>query len=65
MTTACGSAKLAAGRRGSGFRRRPIAFADQVADDHQPGGDPDARLELDRFDIEATDKSMTPRAALA
>ena len=22
------------------------AFADQIADDHQPGGDPDARLEL-------------------
>ena len=32
------------------------AFADQIADDHQPGGDPDARLELDGFDIEATDR---------
>ena len=31
------------------------AFADQIADDDQPGGDPDARLELDGFDIEATD----------
>ena len=31
------------------------AFADQIADDHQPGGDPDARLQLDGFDIEATD----------
>ena len=35
------------------FLRR--AFADQIADDHQPGGDPDARLELGGFDIEATD----------
>jgi hypothetical protein len=25
------------------------AFADQIADDHQPSGDPDARLELSRF----------------
>ena len=32
------------------------AFADQVADDHQSGGDPDARLELDRLDIEAADR---------
>ena len=32
------------------------AFADQIADDHQPGGDPDARLQLDGFDIEATDR---------
>ena len=32
------------------------AFADQIADDHQPGGDPDARLELYGFDIEATDR---------
>ena len=30
------------------------SFADQIADDHHPGGDPDARLELDGFDIEAT-----------
>ena len=30
------------------------AFADQIADDHQPGGDADARLKLDGFDIEAT-----------
>ncbi len=29
------------------FLRR--AFADQIADDHQPGGDPDARLELRRI----------------
>jgi hypothetical protein len=35
------------------FLRR--SFADQIADDHQPGGDPDARLELDGFDIEAAD----------
>jgi hypothetical protein len=35
------------------FLRR--AFADQIADDHQPGGDPDARLEFDGFDIKATD----------
>jgi len=34
------------------FLRR--AFADQIADDHQPGGDPDARLELDGFESEAT-----------
>ena len=32
------------------------AFADQIADDHQPGGDPDAGLKLDGFDIEATDR---------
>jgi hypothetical protein len=32
--------------------RRSCAY--QIADDHQPGGDPDARLELDGFDIEAT-----------
>jgi hypothetical protein len=32
------------------------AFADQITDDHQPGGDPDTRLELDGFDIEATDR---------
>jgi hypothetical protein len=35
------------------FLRR--SFADQTADDHQPGGDPDARLELDVPDLEATD----------
>jgi hypothetical protein len=33
-------------------------FADQIADDHQPLGDPDARLELDGFDIEVPDTSM-------
>ena len=40
------------------------ALADQIADDHQPGGDPDARLELDGFDIEATDRvdDAQPRA---
>src|SRR5580704_2373119 len=32
------------------------AFADQIADDDQPGGDPDARLELGGFDVEATDR---------
>jgi hypothetical protein len=31
------------------------ALADQIADDHQPGGDPHPRLELGGFDIEATD----------
>ena len=31
------------------------AFADQIADDHQPGGDADARLQFDRFDIEPGD----------
>ena len=30
------------------------AFPDQIADHHQAGGDPDARLQLDGFDIEAT-----------
>ena len=35
------------------FLRR--ALADQIADDHQTGGDPDARVELDGFDIEAAD----------
>ena len=35
------------------FLRR--ALADQVADDHQPGGDPDARLQFGGSDIEATD----------
>jgi hypothetical protein len=41
------------------FPRRPLLLrrplANQIADDHQPGSDPDARLELDGFDIEATD----------
>ena len=32
------------------------AFADEVADDHEPGGDADARLQLDGFDIEAADR---------
>jgi hypothetical protein len=40
------------------FLRR--AFADQIADDHEPGGDPDTRLELDGFDIEATDSVGPP-----
>ena len=31
------------------------ACADQIADDHQPGGDPDPRLQLDGSDIEASD----------
>ena len=31
------------------------AFADQIADDHQPSGDPDARLELDGSDIQTSD----------
>jgi len=33
--------------------RRPCA--DQIADDHQSRGDPDARSELNGFDVEATD----------
>ena len=38
--------------------------ADQIADDDQPGGDADARLQLDRFDIEAADSvdRAQPRA---
>jgi hypothetical protein len=32
------------------------AFADQIADDHQPGGDPDARLQFDGPHIEAADR---------
>jgi hypothetical protein len=32
------------------------AFTDQIADDHQPGGNPNTRLELDGFDVEATDR---------
>ena len=39
------------------------ALADQIADDHQPGRNPDARLELGGFDIEANDASMTPSPA--
>ena len=40
------------------------ALADQIADDDQPGGDPDARLELDGFDIQAPDRidDAEPRA---
>jgi hypothetical protein len=30
-------------------------LANQIANDHQPGGNADARLELDGFDIETTD----------
>ena len=32
------------------------ALADHVADDHQTGGDADARLELYRFDLDAADR---------
>jgi hypothetical protein len=35
------------------FLRRP--FANQIADNHQPGRDADARLQRDGFDIEAAD----------
>jgi hypothetical protein len=35
------------------FLRR--ALADQITDNDQPGGDPDARLQLDRFDFQAGD----------
>src|SRR5215472_2128374 len=31
------------------------SFTNQIADDHQSGGDPDARLELNGFDIKAID----------
>ncbi len=31
------------------------ALADQIADDHQPGSDPDPRVERAGFDIEASD----------
>ena len=31
------------------------AFADQIADHYQPGGDPDPRLEVDGFDVEPAD----------
>ena len=31
------------------------ALADQIADDHEPGGDADPRLELGGFDVEAAD----------
>jgi len=31
------------------------AFADQVADDHEPGGDADARLQLKGLDVETAD----------
>jgi hypothetical protein len=41
------------------FLRR--AFADQIADDHQPGRDPDARLELDGLGIEPTDSLDHPQ----
>src|SRR6516162_6321 len=36
------------------FLRR--ALADQIADDHQTGGDPDPRLQLDGSDLEAADR---------
>jgi len=36
------------------FLRR--ALADQIAHHHQPGGDPDARLQLGRLDIETSDR---------
>ena len=48
MTTASGSARAC--RRAARFG----AFADQIADDHQAGGDPDPRLGFGGFDIEAT-----------
>jgi hypothetical protein len=41
------------------FLRR--ALADQIADDHQPSRDPDARLQLYGFDIEATDRVDQPQ----
>jgi hypothetical protein len=37
------------------------ACADQIADNHQPGGDPDARLQFDGFDIKATDSVDGPQ----
>ena len=40
------------------------SLANQVADDHQPGGDPDPRLEIGGFDIEVSDSidSAQPRS---
>jgi hypothetical protein len=60
MTSAFGSAEACSrAARFGGFADDRLflrrALADQVADDHQPGGDADPRLELDGFDIEATD----------
>ncbi len=37
------------------------SFADQIADDHQPGGDPDARVELGGIDVEASDSFDHPQ----
>jgi hypothetical protein len=60
MTTASGSAK--ARKRAARFGVSPTtdcSCADpspiQIADDHQPGGDPDTRLKLYRADIKPTD----------
>jgi hypothetical protein len=41
------------------FLRR--ALADQIADHHQPSGDPDPRLQLDGFDFEPTDSVDQPQ----
>ena len=57
MTTVSGSGLQTSGevRRFADDRLLPRrAFADQVADNHQPGGDPDTRLERDGFGFEAT-----------
>src|SRR5262249_11545917 len=61
MTTTSGSAS--AFSRAARFGLSPTtdrlllrgAFADQITHDDQPGSDPDARLQSDRFDIEAAD----------
>jgi hypothetical protein len=57
MTTASGSARAC--KRAARFGVSPItdcSCADQIADDHQPSGNADTRLELGGFDIEATDR---------
>jgi hypothetical protein len=41
---------------GAAAFQRGISRAGGIADDHQPGGDPDPRMELDGFDVEAADR---------
>jgi hypothetical protein len=38
------------------------SFTDQIADDHQSGGDADPRLELNGFDIKAADSVGDPKS---
>jgi hypothetical protein len=57
MTTASGSARACS--RAASFADHRVflrrAFADQIADHHRPGGDPDAGLEMGGSDVEPTD----------